>query len=101
MTNGIQIGDRYHPKQTEINSRCGVSASESKTTVCLVKDGKVSVHIDKVKDFYTLEVVMTLETFGLNFQLTSSGNADTAKTYGIVNHFGKVYPDYVLKLKGI
>jgi hypothetical protein len=99
MTNGITVGDRYLPKSTPINRACGLSTSESITTVCLVKDERVTVHIDKVKEFFSIEVVMPLSVFGANFiaQLTAM---NAANAYRRTHHSNKVYPYYILEKTG-
>ena len=99
MNSGIQVGNRYLPKNTAINRACGVSHASSLATVCLVKDEQVTVHIDKVKQFYSIEVVMPLAVFAANFT-KSGGSMNVANSHQAPNHSQKVYPDYILNLTG-
>jgi hypothetical protein len=97
MTGGIEIGDRYLPNMNvQVNRDLRLDGNNSVATVCLVKDGKVSVYIDKVPGYYYLEVVMDLGVFSSCFhKIRESSNV--SNSYKKTHHYTKTYPDYFIK----
>ena len=93
----IQIGDRYNPLPTEVNTKLKVS-KESLTTVCFVDQFNVSVSIDKVPGFNCIEARMSLSMFAANF---TKANEIANKAYATTKHFNKEFPLYFAKILGV
>ena len=98
MTNGLQVGARYSAKPNAVNKACGLTA-DSEITIYLVKDEKVSFKINKIAQFYTIDVVTSLANFSAFFIEENRQNMSNSKD-GMTKHFTKVYPDYILEKTG-
>ena len=96
MSFALTIGDRYYPKNTVVNNQVNLNPGVSVATVCLINDGKVSVYIDKVPGYYSLQVVMPLDVFAANFE-PARGLANLANSHRIITHYTRVYPTDFIK----